>query len=178
MGKRPRPQKGFVHLYTGNGKGKTTAALGLALRAAGAGLRVYIAQFLKKGDFSELTALRKFGKAITIRQFGTGKFVTGTPSETIRLMTLEGIKAAKAAVCNGKFDIVVLDEICCAIDLKIIQLNQLLNVLLEKPGGVEIILTGRNAPRKLIAMADLVTEMRVVKHYFDCGVKARKGIEY
>lgn len=169
--------KAYVQIYTGDGKGKTTAALGLSLRAAGAGLKVCILQFLKRGEYSELTALRQLVPRIVVRQFGTGRFVRGKPAENDRRAAAEGLQAARRAITGGAFELVVLDEINVAAAMGLVATDDVLEIIRQRPAGVEIVLTGRNADPSWIAAADLVTEMRAVKHYWADGVKARIGIE-
>lgn len=170
-------QKGFLQIYTGNGKGKTTAALGLALRAAGAGLRVYIGQFIKSGTYSELKALKALKKDIVIAQYGRGCFIRGEPCQKDIVLAQKGFDIIKRVLNKCKYDIVILDELCVAIHYKLIPLVDVLEVLKTRPQDVEIVITGRNAPKELLAMADLVTEMGEKKHYYAAGVKARRGIE-
>lgn len=167
----------MLHVYTGNGKGKTTAALGLCLRAAGAGKTVFFCQFLKGRDSSELGLLKKM-KGIHVEQFGRRHFITGKPSGTDIAAAEKGLRRVKEAFSRGRFDVFILDEINSAFDLGLLEAEELLPVLKELPGEVEVILTGRNAPRCLIKQADLVSEVREIKHYFRKGVKARRGIEY
>jgi cob(I)alamin adenosyltransferase len=168
--------KGCIQIYTGNGKGKTTAALGLALRAIGAGMRVFLGQFMKCGDFSELTALRKFGDAITLRQFGMPGFVLA-PGEEDREAARRGIIEARQAAISGEFGLVILDEVCVAVHFGLLPIGDLLELTECKYEGTELVFTGRYCPPALIERADLVTEMLEVKHYFHTGIKARKGIE-
>ncbi len=170
---------GLVQIYTGDGKGKTTAALGLALRAAGHGLRTFIGQFMKGQQYGELEGARLLAPYLTIEQYGLPTFVhvhCATP-EDIR-MAHEGLARARAAMLSGEYAIVVLDEVCVALHFELLTLAEVLAVVDEKPAGVELILTGRRAPAELIARADLVTEMRQVKHPYEQGIEARKGIEF
>lgn len=178
MAKKFLLKKGFVHVYTGNGKGKTTAALGLAVRAAGAGRRVIMVQFLKGRRCSEFRSLRKMGKLITLKQFGSGCFVTKKPSSSDIAIAAKGFEISRKAVLSGKYDLVILDEICCAISLNMIEIQSVTMLLKHRPYNLEIVLTGRDAPKEILEMADLVTEMKKVRHYYDIGVRARKGIEY
>jgi cob(I)alamin adenosyltransferase len=171
-------EKGFVHCYTGSGKGKTTAALGLALRAAGAGLSVFIVQFAKGTDTSELKALRKFTKNITVRQFGTRAFIKNPPSGIDRMRAAHGLAAAKSVIASGRYDLVILDEVCGACHLRLIPTDEIVLAVKARPVTVEVVFTGRNAPKELIEAADIVTECREIKHYYSLGVRARKGIEY
>ena len=169
--------RGCVHIYTGNGKGKTTAALGLCLRAVGAGLRVYLAQFMKSGDYSELKALKRLGHQVTVEQFGTGRFVRGNPSEKDRQAAMQGFEAAKSALASGNYKLVILDESMVALHQGLLSREQIHTWIDMRPAAVELVLTGRNAPPEIIAMVDLVTDMREVKHYYQNGVTARIGIE-
>ena len=168
---------GYVHVYTGNGKGKTTAALGLCLRAVGAGYRVYIAQFMKAGDYSELRALQRLGDQVTLEQFGSGRFVRGTPSEEDRQKARKGLQSALTALKGGGYQMVILDECLVALNQGLLSMDELQSILDLRPPAVELILTGRHAPSHVTAQADLVTEMQEVKHYFHQGIMARDGIE-
>jgi cob(I)alamin adenosyltransferase len=168
---------GYVHVYTGDGKGKTTAALGLALRAAGAGLRVGLIQFLKTGEYSEIKALRQLTPPIRIQQFGSGRFVRGQPTAADRALAARGMEAAREAVGRGEFDLVILDEINVAGALGMVAEQDLLAMLQDRSPEVEVVLTGRRAPAAWCAAADLVTVMQAEKHYFTTGVGARTGIE-
>ncbi len=170
---------GYVQVYTGNGKGKTTAALGLALRAAGHGMRTYFGQFLKGQHYGELDAVEKLSPLIRMERFGREGFLhitEGPDDEDIR-KAREGLGKCRAAMLSGRYDIVVLDEINTAVLLKVLTVEEVLALLDEKPEAVELVLTGRGAPQAVVDRADLVTEMREVKHYYDKGVKAREGIE-
>jgi len=170
---------GYVQVYTGNGKGKTTAAMGLALRAAGHGFRTYIAQFLKAQPTGEIEAARKLAPLITVEQFGREGFITvkdGPGDEDIdRART--GLARAREAMLSGQYRIVVLDEVNTAVHFRILPEADVIALIEERPAGVELVLTGRYAPESFIARADLVTEMTEIKHYFARGVKAREGIE-
>jgi len=172
--------QGLIQVYTGNGKGKTTAALGLALRAAGHGMKTYVAQFMKKGEYGELlAAARHLAGLVTIEQFGLPEFHHQgegvRPEETA--CAEAGLAAAAAALSSGRFQIVVLDEINTLLHFKIIAVDPVLRLMDGKPEGVELVLTGRYAPPAVLDRADLVTEMRDVRHYFQKGVQARIGIE-
>jgi len=175
----PKLEKGLVQVYTGNGKGKTSAAFGLALRAIGRGLKVYIIQFIKGGfDYGELYVIERLPN-LELKAFGRGKFITQKPpgKEDIELAE-EAFQLAKTVVEGGEYDIVILDEISVAVDLKLISLERVLELIKNKPKHVELILTGRYTPSEIIKAADLVTEMKEVKHPFNKGYQARKGIEY
>ena len=171
--------RGYIQVYTGKGKGKTTAALGLAVRAAGHGLRTEIVQFMKGWiDYGELKGVRMLDPFVTIHQAGRDTFVNkkNPDPEDVRLAR-EGWELAKRLIQGKKADIVVLDEINCAMDFGLIPVDEVLDVLRKKPEGMELILTGRGAPEAVIEIADLVTEMKDVKHYYAKGVDARVGVE-
>jgi cob(I)alamin adenosyltransferase len=172
-------ENGLVQVYTGNGKGKTTAAFGLALRAVGRGLKVYIIQFIKGGfDYGELYVVDKLPN-LKLKAFGRGKFVTEKPAgkEDVELAE-EALALAEEVVKSGEYDIVILDEINVALNLKLIKTEKVLQLINNKSKHVELILTGRYAPKEIIDAADLVTEMKEVKHPYNKGFQARKGIEY
>jgi len=175
----PRLEKGLVQVYTGNGKGKSSAAFGLALRAIGRELKVYIIQFIKGGfDYGELYIVDKLPN-LTLKAFGRGKFVTEKPvkNEDIKLAE-EALALAEEVVRSGEYDIVILDEINVALNLKLIKIQKVLEMIKSKPKHVELVLTGRYAPKEIVEAADLVTEMREVKHPYSKGFEARKGIEF
>ena len=169
--------QGFVQVYTGDGKGKTTAALGLALRAAGAGLRVYFGQFIKNADYSEIKALARFADCITVRQFGRGCFLLTEPAPEDRAAARRALEGLSEALTSGDYDLVIADEANVAVTLGLIEANDLDSLIDRRPEQVELVLTGRGAPEAVLARADLVTEMRCVRHYYDRGVLARPGIE-
>jgi cob(I)alamin adenosyltransferase len=175
----PKLEKGMVQVYTGNGKGKTSAAFGLALRAIGRGLKVYIIQFIKGGfDYGELYITDKLPN-LKLKAFGRGKFVTEKPpSEVDVKFAEEALKLAEETVESGEYDIVILDEVNVALNLKLIKTERVVELIKKKPKHVELILTGRYAPNEIIEAADLVTEMREIKHPYNKGFQARKGIEY
>jgi cob(I)alamin adenosyltransferase len=171
--------KGLVQVFTGNGKGKTTAALGTIVRAAGHGFKIFIVSFMKGdyayGEYKTLSSLPN----IEISQFGFRKLtdpanITPEEKEQARL----AMAAARDAVLSGKYDLVVLDEVNVALGYNLIDTEEVIDLINEKPPEVELILTGRYVDNRIIEMADLVTEMIKVKHPFDKGIKARKGIEY
>jgi len=170
-------RKGYIQVYTGNAKGKTTAALGLALRAAGAGHTVYIAQFVKKRKCSEHKALERFNDFITLRQYGTG-FIRGRkPNKSEIASAKKGLEEVIEVIASKQYDMVILDEINVATHYGLISVEDLLALLKAKPLNVELVLTGRYADERIIERADLVTEMKEIRHYFAKGVKARVGIE-
>jgi len=175
----PKLEKGLIQVYTGNGKGKTTAAFGLALRAIGRGLKVYVIQFIKGGfDYGELYIVDKLPN-LTLKAFGRGKFVTEKPAEKVDVEFAEqALTLAEEVVKSGEYDIVILDEINVALNLKLIKIEKILKLIKDKPEHVELVLTGRYAPNEIIEAADLVTEMNEIKHPFNKGFQARKGIEY
>jgi cob(I)alamin adenosyltransferase len=170
-------KKGCVQIYTGNGKGKTSAALGLALRAAGAGLKVFIGQFVKGSPTSEHKAIAKFAPAITVKQFGKKSFIRRIPDADDMKLAQEGFRVMRKIVASRKYDLVILDEIAAANKYGLVEVEQVLDLIREKPASVELVLTGRNADKRLIKAADLVTEMKEVKHYYKAGLPARVGIE-
>ncbi len=169
--------KGYVQVYTGNGKGKTTASLGLALRAAGAGMKVYIAQFLKMGDYSEIKALKRFSDLITIEQFGRGKFIKGKPSPEDITAGLNGLEKIDKMLTSRRFQVIVMEEANVAVSCGLFPVSRLLDLIDKKPDDTELVLTGRGAASEIIERADLVTEMKEIKHYYHKGVQARIGIE-
>ncbi len=169
--------KGYVQVYTGEGKGKTSASLGLLLRAVGAGLRVCFIQFMKAGRTSEIKAIAAAFPDVTVSQFGTGKFVGDPPSPADYEAAQSGFERLKRVVTAGECDLVIADEINVAIHKGLVNVGDILALIDEKPDSVEMVLTGRHAHARVIERADLVTEMRCIKHYMDAGVRARVGIE-
>jgi len=170
-------EKKFVQLYTGNGKGKTTAAIGLAVRAAGHGMKTYIGQFMKGQVYGELTALKNH-PFITIEQYGDTKCirredVTQNHIDQARL----GLDRVTDAMLTGHYDILVMDEINVTVWFGLLSAEDVIDVLNHRPDNMEVILTGRNAPQEFIEAADLVTEMKEVKHYYTQGILARNGFE-
>ena len=169
--------KGYVQVYTGDGKGKTTAALGLALRAAGAGLNVYIAQFVKGMDYSELIMLKKLSEHITLKQYGRDCFIKKAPQEEDILAAQEGLSEIREIMGSGKYQVIILDEANIATFYKLFSVEELLDLIRAKPEEMELVITGRRADPRIIEAADLVTEMKEIKHYYQNGVMARDGIE-
>ncbi|HPW67427.1 MAG TPA: cob(I)yrinic acid a,c-diamide adenosyltransferase [Salinivirgaceae bacterium] len=169
--------KGYIHIYTGNGKGKTTAALGLSLRAVGAEKKVFFAQFVKGETYSEVKTIQKFLPDITIKQYGLKCFIYEKPSQADIDTARKGLKEVSEIILSGKYDMIVLDEANIAIYYNLFTDDELINIIKQKPDETEIIITGRYATDKLIESADLVTEMKEIKHYYNQGVQARKGIE-
>ena len=168
--------KGYVQIYTGNGKGKTTASIGLAIRAAGAGLKVYIIQFLKKGDYSEIKALSRFGNII-VEQYGLGNFVKGKPSDEDIAAGAAGYLKLCELLKENNHDVVIAEEANVAVMCNLISEKELLALIDMKPENVELVMTGRGATAAVMEKADLVTEMKEIKHYYKKGVTARVGIE-
>ncbi|MDR1020207.1 MAG: cob(I)yrinic acid a,c-diamide adenosyltransferase [Synergistaceae bacterium] len=172
---------GYVQVYTGNGKGKTTAAIGLAVRAMGAGMDVFFAQFIKGGKYSEIEALEALsgcglGK-LTCRQYGRGCFIMRDPAEEDKAAARAGLEDARREMQSGRYRVVILDEANVAVKLGLLNEEDLLGFVRDRPGGTELVITGRGAADSLIGLADLVTEMREIKHYYSKGVLARRGIE-
>jgi cob(I)alamin adenosyltransferase len=172
-------KKGLIQIYTGNGKGKTTAALGLALRAVGHRMKVLMIQFMKGNiRYGELESAKKLAPYLIIKQVGRETFISkSNPDPKDLQMAQEGFGVAKKAIQNKEYDIVILDEINLAIDYGLISLEDLLQLMDSKPETVELILTGRNVKSEILKRADLVTDMVDKKHYYDKGVPAREGIE-
>lgn len=178
-GKEDRGSLGLLHVYTGNGKGKSSAAFGLALRAWGHGLRVCIVQWIKSTEYSgEFKAVQSL-EGVVIRQFGTGRFFgKKAPSSDDIALAVEGLRFASSALRSGEFDLVILDELNVAMDLGLVGEEEAVQAIGKRAKGVEVVVTGRNAPQRFLEMADYVTEFKLVRHPFDRGVHARRGIEY
>jgi cob(I)alamin adenosyltransferase len=169
--------QGFVQVYTGNGKGKTTAALGLVLRAYGAGKKIFIGQFIKGKHYSELESIEKNLKEIVVKQYGLDCFIVNEPKEKDYIAANNGLDEMKKIIESGEYDLVIMDELNIALYYKLFDLKKVLEIIEQKPKHVEIVITGRYAHEKIIEIADLVTEMKEVKHYFNKGIDARVGIE-
>lgn len=169
--------KGYVQVYTGNGKGKTTAAVGLAVRAAGAGLKVYLAQFVKSQKYSEIIALEQLSGLITCRLYGSGCWLYGEPGQEDVRCAQTGLEDVRRVISSGEYDVVILDEANIATHFGLLSPEDLIALADLKPPEMELIFTGRKAHPKLIERADLCTEMCEIKHYYQKGVAARKGIE-
>lgn len=179
MRRKEKPFQGLIQVYTGNGKGKTTAALGLALRAVGHGWKVMVIQFLKGGiAYGELKSARKLSPYLTILPVGREHFVNKSqPTRTDLRLAQQGWEQAKRAVQSQKYQIVILDEINVAVEYGMIPVQDLLALMAEKPKNVELVLTGRWAKPEVIRLADLVTEMKEKKHYYRKGIETRIGVE-
>lgn len=171
--------KGLIHVYTGTGKGKTTASLGLALRALGHGWKVYMVQFMKStGSYGEMSMVKAL-PGFTLVQAGLPTWVKrGQPSEDDLKAAREGYRLAKEAVSSGDFQLVILDEINVAVDHGLVPVEEVLDLIQGKADFVELVLTGRYANEKILDLADYVTEVKMVKHPFQKGISAREGIEY
>ena len=170
--------KGKVHIYTGNGKGKTTAALGIALRAAGAGHMVFFAQFVKGMKYAEVSAIENYLPKVSIKQYGLKCFIENDPTDEDILMAQKGLQEVSVILASGDYNMVVLDEANIALYYKLFSVDQLITALDKRDDNTEVIITGRYAPDALIEYADLVTEMKEIKHYYTTGLQARKGVEY
>lgn len=172
-------QLGLIQVYTGDGKGKTTAAIGQAVRAAGQGLRSCLIQFMKgQSDYGELKALAGIPE-ITVRQFGRAEFVNKKAPDPKDIQEArKALECGRQAMLSGEYDIVILDEVNVALDFQLISLSDILALCDAKPEKVELVLTGRYAPPEIVQRADLVTEMRSLKHPYDKGIPGRRGIEY
>ena len=173
---------GLIQIYTGTGKGKTTAAIGAGIRAIGQGLRVHMIQFLKRGDnfppYGEVRAIEQIPR-FTLEQFGPPHFIEpGAISDEDREIVKRGLKRSGEVLSSGNYDLVILDEINVVLQLGMAKLEEILHLLDNKAKGTEVILTGRGAPEALLKRADLVSRIDAVKHPFDKGIKARPGIEY
>lgn len=171
-------EKGYIQVYTGDGKGKTTAAMGQALRAAGAGLKVYIGQYVKTMKYSEVKLIEERIPEIEVEQLGfAGCIINRAPNADEIKAARDGLARAKEKMISGAYDMIVLDEITIAHHFKMIDTKDLLDFMKAKPDNVELIITGRYAPKEVIEKADLVTNMDEIKHYYLAGVQARDGIE-
>jgi cob(I)alamin adenosyltransferase len=175
----PKLTKGLVQVYTGNGKGKTTASLGLVFRALGHGLRIHVMQFMKgQTIYGELESAKQFADRLTIEQVGLPGFIKeGKQTAVDRDMAQEAFARAKNMVASGDYDLVVLDELNCAVDFDLVDVADVKELIRAKPEHTELVITGRNAHPEVVELADLVTEMREIKHYFNTGQAARVGIE-
>ena len=169
-------EKGYIHIYTGNGKGKTTAAFGLALRAALSGKKVFIGQFVKDMRYNE-TKITDYLSNIDIKQLGRGCFIYKEPGEEDKQAAKKGLKECGKLLSSGEYDLIILDEINIALHYRLFGVDDVINILKNKAFNTEVVLTGRYAPQELIEMADLVTEMREIKHYYSQGVLSRDGID-
>lgn len=169
--------KGYIHVYTGDGKGKTTAAFGLALRAVGAGFKVFIGQFVKGMKYAELDVINRLSDQITLKQYGRDCFIVNEPDEEDIRLARDGLQELRQVMAKGDHQLVILDEGNIAVFFKLFSIDDLLEAVNNRDPSVEVVITGRKADPKLIEAADLVTDMQEVKHYYTQGVQARDGIE-
>lgn len=172
-------EKGYIQVYTGNGKGKTTAAIGQAIRAVGNDLRVYFVQFMKNFPYGEVDMLKNLAPDMVLKRYGSDDFVFNktAPSQALKQEMQSGLQEALRVMQEEDFQVIVLDEILVSIYFKLFTETEVLNFLKKKPIETEIILTGRYCPDSILELADLVTNMNEVKHYYQKGVSARRGIE-
>lgn len=168
----------YFQIYTGNGKGKTTAAFGLALRAVGAGKKVFFAQFVKGKTYSEIKAVEQWLPSITVKQFGRGCFIVKQPQQADIDAARNGLNEVRNILQSGEYQLVVLDEANIAIFYKLFTVGELFEAIENRHTDTEVVVTGRYAPQELIDAADLVTEMKEIKHYYNNGIEAREGIEF
>ena len=169
-------KKGMLQIYTGAGKGKTTAAIGLAVRAAGAGLKVFIGQFVKSMEYSEIKILEEIDN-IDVKQYGLNCFIEKEPEKEDIKAAREGLQEVEEILNSGEYDLVILDEANIAVYFDLFSIDELVEVIEGRDKGIEVVVTGRNAKKEIIDKADLVTDMQEIKHYYEKGVKARDGIE-
>ena len=170
--------KGYIHVYTGNGKGKTTAAIGLGVRCAGNNSKVHMIQFMKGRKYCELVTIDDI-KNFTYSQHGRDEFVNKDNPEKIDIdLARKGFTKALELIKSNNYDMIILDEINVAVDFKLISLEELLNLVENKPERLELVLTGRYADKEIVKLADYVTEMLEIKHPYQKGVQARKGCDY
>jgi len=176
--RRPN-SRGLVLVHTGNGKGKTTAAFGQALRAVGQGLRVCVIQFMKGRKYGEFLAAERYLPNLTIHLSGLDSFVMRDKPAPVDIeLARKGLDMAREAVSSGNYDMVILDEINVAVDFKLIPLEEVINLIRNKPAALDLVLTGRYAAPEIMELADTVSEVREVKHHYNAGIKDRAGIEY
>jgi cob(I)alamin adenosyltransferase len=168
----------MIHIYTGNGKGKTTAALGLSVRAAGAGKKIFFGQFVKGMAYSEVNLILEQIPQIEHQLFGRRCFIKQQPEPEDFQAAQKGLQTVKELIISGKYDLIVLDELNIALHYQLIKLEDVLSLLNNLPNETELVITGRYAPPELMEKADLITEMKEVRHYYQKDVKARKGIEF
>jgi cob(I)alamin adenosyltransferase len=174
-----KKDRGLVMVVTGNGKGKTTAAFGQALRAIGQGYNVFVLQFMKGRKYGEFIAAEKYLPRLTIKMSGLDSFVMRDNPAAIDIeLAQKGLAEAGKAIRSGKYDMVILDEINVALDFKLIDLKEVIKLVKNKPAGLDLILTGRYAPQEIIKLADTVSEVQEIKHHYNAGIKDRAGIEY
>lgn len=174
-----KTDRGLIIVITGNGKGKTTSAFGQALRAVGQGYKVFILQFMKGREYGEFIAAEKYLPNLTIRKSGLDSFVMRGKAAPIDVeLAQKGLDTARKAIMSGKYDMVILDEVNVAMDFKLIKLKEVIELIKNKPAALNLILTGRYAPKEIIKLADTVSEVQEIKHHYNAGIKDRAGIEY
>jgi cob(I)alamin adenosyltransferase len=172
-------RKGLVQVYTGNGKGKTTAAFGQALRAVGQGYRVCIIQFMKGRKYGECLAAERYLPNLVVRLAGLDSFVMREHPAPLDIeLARQGLAMAREAVSSGEHDMVILDEINVAVDFKLLPLAEVVDLIKSRPAAVDLVLTGRYAAPEVMALADTVSEIREIRHHYHAGIKERAGIEY
>ena len=178
VNRRPN-SRGLVLVHTGNGKGKTTAAFGQALRAVGQGLRVCVIQFMKGRKYGEFLAAERYLPNLTIHLSGLDSFVMRDKPAPVDIeLARKGLDMAREAISSGNYDMVILDEINVAVDFKLIPLEEVMNLIRNKPAALDLVLTGRYAAPEIMELADTVSEVREIKHHYSAGIKDRAGIEY
>jgi cob(I)alamin adenosyltransferase len=171
--------RGLVIVITGNGKGKTTSAFGQALRAVGQGYKVLIVQFMKGRDYGEFLAAKKYLPRLTIKRFGLDSFVMRDNPATVDIdLARQGFDFTKNAIDGGKYNMIILDEINVAVDFKLVDLKEIIEMIKNKPTALDLVLTGRYAAKEIIRLADTVSEVKELKHHYTAGIKDRAGIEY
>ncbi len=172
-------EKGYIQVYTGNGKGKSTAAYGIILRAFGNKMHVYCLQFMKDYPYSEKQAFTLLSEFVEVVQVGSDDFVFRKeyPNKNEREIAKSGLELVKEKMLSGKYDIIIIDEVCVAIYFKLLEEEEVIKLLDEKPENVEVILTGRYCPKSILEKADLVSEIMEVNHYYKKGILARRGID-
>jgi cob(I)alamin adenosyltransferase len=172
-------QKGLVIVITGNGKGKTTSAFGQVLRAVGQGYKVLVVQFMKGRKYGEYKAAKEYLPNVTVRLVGLDSFVMRDNPAPIDIeMAQKGFDLVKKAIKSGKYNMIIMDEINVAMDFKLVDLKEVIEVIKNRPAGIDLILTGRNAPAQIMELADTVSEIKEIKHHYAAGIKNRAGIEY
>ncbi len=174
-----RFEKGLILVYTGNGKGKTTAALGQALRAIGHGKKVLMIQFMKGRKYGEVLCAEKYLPDLTVCQCGLDSFVMkDRPAPVDVELAKQGLELARSAIASNEYQMIILDEINVALDFRLVPLEAVIDLLRNKPPALDLVLTGRNAPAEITEIADMVSEVKEIKHHYSKGVKERAGIEY
>jgi cob(I)alamin adenosyltransferase len=171
-------KKGYIQVYTGNDSGKTTASLGLILRAVGAGKKVFLGQFAKGQIYSEIKAIEEYLPSVTVKQYGLECFINNKPKQEDIDMARKGLEEVREVILSGDYDLVVLDEANIAVYYNLFSIEELIDILKQKPEAMEIVITGRYATPEIIEFADLVTEMKEIKHYYTKGIIARLGVEF